>query len=234
MYIPIWSCQDLRFQDHEFWRDSIQNVRRSVRITLWHSLGQLEIGSKIMVPGQRFDFPWLLCIIFVHIYFYNTTLLPIFYDYDIYDYKVPWPHSSTFSVIWGSSRWKMLKTARVSCAPLNRCRPLPCQLRFVESSSRCSLFGCDVGGAGWNSAVCHRARPLGGPLDNLEIPKFINTKWRFPKVGLPPVLIHLNGIFHSKSSSYGVHLWNPKMDLTGMMGTLYRSLYIYIYIYRYS
>ena len=38
-----------------------------------------------------------------------------------------------------------------------------------------------------------------------------NPIWWFPKIGVPPVIIHLNGIFHCKPSILGVpHLWKPQ------------------------
>jgi hypothetical protein len=56
----------------------------------------------------------------------------------------------------GSSRWKQPRAARVSCEPLNRLnRCHICHGRVSESCGGCSI-GCDVG-AGWDSAVCHRA-----------------------------------------------------------------------------
>ena len=36
------------------------------------------------------------------------------------------------------------------------------------------------------------------------------TIWKFPEIGVPPVIIHLNGIFPYQSSIMGYpYLWKP-------------------------
>ena len=39
--------------------------------------------------------------------------------------------------------------------------------------------------------------------------------WLFPEIGVPPVIIHLNGTFHYKPTIVGIpHLWKPRYETT--------------------
>ena len=46
------------------------------------------------------------------------------------------------------------------------------------------------------------------PSPAIDTPKKI---WRFPEMRVPPVIIHLNKMFHCKPSNWGYHFRNPKI-----------------------
>ena len=69
----------------------------------------------------------------------------------------------------------------------------------------------------------------------------IYTIWRFPKMGLPPVLIHFNGIFsiidHPAIGGISIHGYPPYLCIKHyqpLLITIYpiESSYIYIYLDR--
>ena len=92
----------------------------------------------------------------------------------------------------------------------------------------------------------------GGPTTNQIF--FI---WRFPEIGVPPVIIHFNGVFHHKQTSYWIlpaficlsatcdrpskvdylhhlRIWSGELGIAGDLGCFFFVIdgpYIYIYTY---